>query len=107
MRHQWIVAIISWVGTYIEAREHRAPAKDPAPSHPAYKHTQTYIQAYTQNKAEAILTNLHTSIYIKQSRHIPTSILTSIPKSIYIKQSRNPSQTAPQKTEQQKIYYLI
>ena len=50
------------------AREHRAPAKDPAPSHPAYKHTQTYIQAYTQNKAEAILTNIHTSIYIKQTR---------------------------------------
>ena len=34
--------------------EGRPPAKDPAPSHPAYKqYIQPYIQAYTQNKAEA------------------------------------------------------
>ena len=51
----WLGYIRDYTTQLYRAREHRAPAKDPAPSHPAYKHTQTYIQAYIQNKADTYL----------------------------------------------------
>ena len=58
---------------------------------PHTQHTQTYIQASTQNRAEAILT----SIYIKQSRRIPTKA----------KQTPLPNSTPKYTTA--KTYYLI
>ena len=74
------------------AREGQPPAKDP-PNSQAYIHPS--IQAYTQNKAEAILT----SIYIKQSRRIPT-------KTKQTHYNNAPPQTAPQKTTQKKYITL-
>ena len=60
------------------------------------QYIQTYIQASTQNRAEAI----HTSIYKKQSRHIPTRIPT---KHTHKTEQKSPPNSTPQKAKQQKL----
>ena len=82
------------------AREGRPPAKDPAPT---TQHTQNYIQASTQTKAEAILT----SIYIKQSR---SNTYKHTYKNTYKhthKPKQKPIPNSTPKNRTAKIYYLI
>ena len=80
-------------GVYHIARQGEPPAKDPSNSQ-AY--IQTYIQAYIQNKAEAIHTNLRTSIYIKQSRR-------NTYKHIHKTKQESPPNSTPEAKQHQKI----
>ena len=90
------------------ARERRPPAKDP-PNSQAY--IQTYIQAYIQNRADTYL-QAYIQTYIQnRAEAIHTSIPTSnthkhIHKTKQTHIQQRPSQTAPQKTEQQKYITL-
>ena len=97
---------------FIIAREGRPPSKRPAQL--TSIHTNLHTSIHTKQSRHiptSIHTNLHTSIYIKQSRHIPTSIPTSNTHKHTHKNKadtlqQRPSQTAPQKTKQQKYITL-
>ena len=85
-----------WLWIYSDtAREHRAPAKDPAPSHPAYKHTYKLTYKHTYKTKQT-----HTYKHTHKNTHKHTQ------KHTHKTKQTRPSQTAPQKTKQQKYITL-